>query len=67
MLIYVHLLEDPLKLIQAKAQIDTMMQQLDPTWNPHQKLEFFKLCVRTTLSQIGQITLLLLYRPHIIQ
>ena len=32
------LLEDPLKLIQAKAQIDTMMQQLDPTWNPHQKL-----------------------------
>ena len=50
------LLEDPLKLMQAKAQIDTMMQQLDPTWNPHQKLEFFKLCVRTTLSQIGQIT-----------
>ena len=50
------LLEDPFKLIQAKAQIDTMMQQLDPTWNPHQKLEFFKLCVRTTLSQIGQIT-----------
>ena len=33
-----------------------MMQQLDPTWNPHQKLEFFKLCVRTTLSQLGQIT-----------
>ena len=32
------------------------MQQLDPTWNPHQKLKFFKLCVRTTLSQIGQIT-----------
>ena len=49
-------IEDPLKLMQAKAQIDTMMQQLDPTWNPHQKLEFFKLCVRTTLSQIGQIT-----------
>ena len=49
------LLEDPLKLAQAKAQIDTMMQQVDPTWNPHQKLEFFKLCVRTTLSQMGQI------------
>ena len=30
--------------MQAKAQIDTMMQQLDPTWNPHQMLEFFKLC-----------------------
>ena len=39
----------------VKAQIDTMMQ-LDPTWNPHQKLEFFSLCVITTLSQIGQIT-----------
>ena len=49
-------LQDPLKLIQAKAQIDTIMQQLDPTWNPHQKLEFFKLCVSTILSQIGQIT-----------
>ena len=44
------------KLVQAKAQIETMMQQADPTWNPHEKLEFFKLCVRTTLSQMGQIT-----------
>ena len=50
------LLEDPVKLTQAKAQIDTKMQQLDPTWNPHKQLEFSKLCVRTTLSQIGQIT-----------
>ena len=33
-----------------------MMQQADPTWNPHEKLEFFKLCVWTTLSQMGQIT-----------
>ncbi len=32
------------------------MQQVDIAWNPHQKLEFFKLCVRTTLSQMGQIT-----------
>ena len=29
------LLDDPLKLIKAKAQIDTMMQELDPTWNTH--------------------------------
>ena len=34
-----------------------MLQQADPTWNPHEKLEFFKLCVQTTLSQMGQITL----------
>ena len=51
------LLEDPAKLVQAKAHIDKMMQQLDPTWNPHQKLELIKLCIKTTLSQIGQITL----------
>ena len=51
------LLDDPVKLIQAKAQIDTMMQQLDPTRNSYQKLEFFKICVRTILAQMGQITL----------
>ena len=49
-------LDDLLELIEAKAQIDSTMQQLDPTWNPHQKLEFFKICVRTTLAQMGQIT-----------
>ncbi len=32
------LVEDPLKLAQAKTQIDTMMQQADITWNPNQKL-----------------------------
>jgi hypothetical protein len=32
-----------------------MMQHLDPTWNPHFHLEFFKVCVRVTLSPLGQI------------
>ena len=50
------LLDYPLKLVEAKAQIDTMIQQLDPTRNPHQKLDFFKLCVRTILARMGQIT-----------
>ena len=36
-------------------QIDTMKQQLDSTRNPHQKLEFFEICVMTTLAQMGQI------------
>ena len=44
------------KVFIQKAQIITMMQQADPTWNPHEKIEFFKLCVGTTLSQMGQIT-----------
>ena len=33
-----------------------MMQQMDDTWNPHIKLEFFKVCVRTTMSALGQKT-----------
>jgi hypothetical protein len=33
-----------------------MMQQVDTAWNPHQKLEFFKVCDRTTLSQMGKVT-----------
>ena len=49
------LLNNPRKLLEAKAQIDTIMQQLDPTWNLHQKLEFLMICVRTTLTQMGQI------------
>ncbi len=31
------LLEEPLKLAQAKTQLDTMMQQVDIAWNPNQK------------------------------
>ena len=45
------LLEDPNKQQSAKVQIDTMMQQMD-----HMQLECFKMFVRTTLSQLGQIT-----------
>ena len=44
-----------MKLQQTREQINTMMQQLDPTWNAHQQLDFSNLCVRTTLSKMGQI------------
>jgi hypothetical protein len=50
------LLENPAKLLWANENINKMMQQLDSTWNPHLQLEFFKVCVRSTLSQLGQIT-----------
>ena len=33
-----------------------MMQQMDHTRNQHMQLELFKMCVRTTLSQLVQIT-----------
>ena len=33
-----------------------MMQQMDPTWHPHMKLEYFKTCVRLTMMTLGQMT-----------
>ncbi len=33
-----------------------MLQQLDDTWNPHLPSEFFRVCLRFTPSQLGQIT-----------
>ena len=50
------LLEDPNKLRMANENITRMMQQMDPTWDPHKKLEYFKVCVRSTMSELGQIT-----------
>jgi hypothetical protein len=50
------LLEDPAKLLWSNENINTVMQQLDPTWNPHLQLDFFKVCVRSTLLQLGQMT-----------
>ena len=50
------LLEDPIKLQAAKQNIANMMQQIDHTWDPHMTLEYFKTCIRSVLSQIGQVT-----------
>jgi hypothetical protein len=32
------------------------MQHLDATWNLHLQWKFFKVCVRSNLSKLGQIT-----------
>ena len=42
--------------MERQTQIENEREtQLDSTWNPHLKMEFHKICVRTTLAQIGQI------------
>ena len=50
------LLENPINLQKANDEINTMMQQMDPTWHPHMKLEYFKPCVRTTMQALGHVT-----------
>ena len=47
--------ENPTNLQKANDQIHTMMQQMESTWNPHQKLEYYKVCVRPTMMTLGQI------------
>ena len=46
------ILQGNLGVLYLSVWIDSKLVCMDP----HQKLEFFKLCVRTTLSQLGQIT-----------
>jgi exonuclease III len=44
------ILEDPKMLKQIEDEINIMMNQTDQSWNPHSKLEFFKVAVRSVLS-----------------
>ena len=48
------LLENPNILQKANEQINTMIEQMDASWKPHLKLEYFKVCVRSTMMAMGQ-------------
>jgi len=44
------LLEDPKITSQLGIEIEQMMQQCDNSWNPHTKLEFLKVVIRSVFS-----------------
>ena len=44
-------LSDPAQLLAVKAEISEMMGQIPVEWDPHQRLEFFKVAIRTTVSE----------------
>ena len=44
------LLDDPLKLTAVIADLNVMMEQVPIEWDPHQRLEFFKMAIRTTMA-----------------
>ena len=44
------LLKDPLKLAAVTADISVMLEQIPHEWDPHQRLEFFKMAIRTTMA-----------------
>ena len=43
-------LRDLVQLLAVKAEISDMMGQIPADWDPHQRLEFFKVAIRTTVS-----------------
>jgi exonuclease III len=45
-----NILDDPLIARQIKDEIVEMMKQVDEHWNPHLKLEFLKVAIRTVFS-----------------
>ncbi len=44
------IIEDPKIREQIRIEIEEMMKQTDITWNPHSKLEFLKMTIRTVFS-----------------
>jgi hypothetical protein len=46
----IKLLEDPKIAAQIGMEIEEMMTQTSETWNPHMKLEFLKVAIRTVIS-----------------
>jgi hypothetical protein len=44
------ILEDPLVSQQIGRELEIMMSQTDQTWNPHSKLEFLKVAIRSIFS-----------------
>ena len=44
-------LSDPVQLLAVKAEISEMMGQIPVEWDPHQRLEFLKVAIRTTVSE----------------
>jgi len=44
------ILEDPVIALQVGTEIEEMMKQTDDSWNPHAKLEFLKVAIRSVTS-----------------
>jgi hypothetical protein len=44
------LLEDPVQLSKVRMEIKSMLEQIPSDWNPHEKLEFLKVAIRTVIS-----------------
>ncbi len=44
------ILKNPTIIKQVEDEVTTMMEQADATWNPHLKLEFLKVCIRTVFA-----------------
>ena len=44
------ILDDPAVVLQIGREIEEMMNQTDDSWNPHARLEFLKVAIRTVFS-----------------
>jgi hypothetical protein len=44
------ILDDPTVVLQIGREIEEMMNQTDDSWNPHARLEFLKVAIRSIFS-----------------
>ena len=52
------ILENPAKLECAKNEIRTMMEEIPEGWNPHMKLEYLKVVIRSVVAGLVGLKLL---------
>ena len=48
-------LDDPGNLIKAREDIKEMLSQVPEGWDPHQKLEYFKVAIRADIFAYFQL------------
>ena len=49
-------LDDPINLAKGKSGLNEMLSQMPNEWNPHMKLEFVKVSIRSTITNlVGRI------------
>ena len=46
----ISILEDPKIVIQIRNELNTLLEQVDNSWNPHTTLEFLKVAIRSVFS-----------------
>ena len=46
------MLNDPVNVLAVIMELGGMLEQIPPEWDPHQRLEYLKMSIRTTIADV---------------